>query len=466
MVACKPHTDFTQGNIDEEHNGGDTFDANAVEGPLAHESELPDPLQPRDQILFYPTVCPKELAQGDSPDFAHLLGPQIGLPERQNVFTIGTVPGAYGAQHDFRPSTDQVELRVQAWNQNNFVEPRQLHPCYPHGYYQPSPAEEAFFEQERAPAFRPQGALQHQSDERSWPVQESHLAQRPSHLEAADAASSASFGDPELDAVLQQAQSPQHVTIGLEALSGDAPPKSAICPVCQHQLKDAPGLRYGVHITIKIENYADTASRHHLDIHDPVKVRRNKCEHEDCDYASRYPKDVRRHQLVHKKPKDPKFVCSEPGCDRKFHRNDFLLRHCRSAHRIASAADAVRSNKKRGPRPKHLTVPNPRRQRASSVSSTTTSRRNRGSSTSDRRMIQQVPQTPVRPSRMSVGSSSAVVSIDYTHGNSTPGFDNNSLMPTPYTGMTSFTGWSDSQYFPSPSPSESFYFSAPGSPLP
>lgn len=476
-------------------------DANAVEGHLAHISETTGLLQHSDHLAIYPMAYPRELAQDDPQDLAHLAGPQIDLPERQDSFTVGNAPGGYGAQHDFRQPANQVGLLVQAWNQNGFVEPGSLHSYTPHGYVKPSKMEEVFFQHEQASTFQPQEIWQHKLDERSWLIQQSLPVQRLGQPEAFPALLGTSLCDLGMNDVLQQAQPLQDTIACVDTFSDDvysqsnnefvsadlasaysdsvlsgvpappqrataAPQKSAVCPECEQQLQDAPGLRYGRHTFIKFDFDTDSKSRHHLDVHDPAKTSRYKCDHDDCDYASRYPKDVRRHKLVHEKPKDPKFVCSEPGCDRKFHRNDYLLRHRRSAHRIFSAADVARSNKKRGPRPKHLTVPNPRRQRAASASSTSTPLYNGESSTIDRCMIQQAPQTPVRPSRVSIESSSAAPSIDDTHGNSTPGFDPNSLMPTPYTGMTSFSGGSDSQYFPPTSPSESFYFSAPGSPWP
>ena len=91
---------------------------------------------------------------------------------------------------------------------------------------------------------------------------------------------------------------------------------------------------------------ANLTTRHHLDIHDPAKASRYKCDNRDCnnrgcEYASRYPKDVRRHKLVHSKPDFAKYVCHEPDCDGKFDRNDNLLRHIRLVHPDSASAQTT-----------------------------------------------------------------------------------------------------------------------------
>lgn len=58
-------------------------------------------------------------------------------------------------------------------------------------------------------------------------------------------------------------------------------------------------------------------------------MKRHKCGHDGCTAAFRYPKDLRRHALVHEARN---FACTEPGCTRKFTRKDNLIRHNRNEH--------------------------------------------------------------------------------------------------------------------------------------
>jgi len=96
-----------------------------------------------------------------------------------------------------------------------------------------------------------------------------------------------------------------------------------------------PQVRYSQYL--RADEKANKICRHHLDIHDPQKASQYKCHREGCTYASRFPKDVRRHQLRHQKPKFHKFVCKEVGCTAKYHRNDYLLRHYRDKHPDSSS---------------------------------------------------------------------------------------------------------------------------------
>lgn len=92
-------------------------------------------------------------------------------------------------------------------------------------------------------------------------------------------------------------------------------------------------------VSLSVDPKANRTNRHHLDIHNPDKTSKYKCER--CAYTCRYKKDVIRHNLKHEKPETPGYVCSQPGCNSKFYRNDNLRRHSRSAHQNSTSAQST-----------------------------------------------------------------------------------------------------------------------------
>lgn len=63
------------------------------------------------------------------------------------------------------------------------------------------------------------------------------------------------------------------------------------------------------------------------------KRRRHPCDYDGCTKAFRFPKDLRRHKMVHDRSRASNpYICSEGGCTKSFDRKDNLTRHMRRAH--------------------------------------------------------------------------------------------------------------------------------------
>jgi uncharacterized Zn-finger protein len=93
---------------------------------------------------------------------------------------------------------------------------------------------------------------------------------------------------------------------------------------CLERFMNQPDLRYVFpESTETSECLLTMACRHHMDTHDPKKMRRHGCP--NCLERFRYPKDVRRHRKTQHASEDNRVECQY--CRLLFSRGDNLVRH-------------------------------------------------------------------------------------------------------------------------------------------
>ncbi|GAB7326589.1 hypothetical protein MBLNU13_g10567t1 [Cladosporium sp. NU13] len=308
---------YPQVNADLAYNN----DSDLLDTHRHHGQGLPRNFSPQ-RLHIDPSVYQTELARANPQRFSHLTVSQGILSALEDPFDLNVIESVrYGNLH-FDQSFGQVRPQTISWEGGE-------------------PMGTGNIDQHPAVAI-PHRAMEGTLSNVVWPPE-----QHQGHQQAGSTMSGPSFHHLGTFPAIQQSQTvhdatgghlattmnmysvpdgdPDGADTGVTRLDQDlssvqsqkvktTPVKPLVCPICKRKSKNRSALR------------------HHLDIHDPDKTRKYKCDHRGCRYAARYPKDVRRHKLVHNKPDFAKFVCHEPDCDSKFDRNDNLLRHVRSVH--------------------------------------------------------------------------------------------------------------------------------------